>query len=122
MDPALNVVAAADVVTASQGDDTLARAVYAIWAGTMTFYVFLFVFFRRISIRPAYWLVATLGVAGLFLGGSLISAPRYIAVAWPFSWALASRNSRIGQAVVLIGLGIAQIAYLWLHFTWQVPP
>ena len=102
--------------------EALPTAVAAIWPGTVAFYVFLFVFFRHSPIRPAYWLVAALGIAGFLLAGTLVSAPRYIAVAWPFGWALASRNSRIGQAVVLVGLGTAQVVFLWLHFTGRVPP
>ena len=120
--PTGEVIAGGASAGAGSSASTAPQAVVMLWVGTLAFYCFLFVFFRHSPIRAPYWLVAILAVAGIFLAGLLQSNQRYLAVAWPFTWALASRRSRIGQAVVLLGLGSAQIAFLWLHFTWQVPP
>lgn len=96
--------------------------VIALWLGTLLFHVFLLVFFRHDRVRPAYWLVALLGVASIFLAGRLQSAPRYLAVAWPFDWVLANRTSRVGRGIVLGGFAAVQVLALWLAFTWQAPP
>jgi hypothetical protein len=88
----------------------------------VAFYAFLFVFFRHDRIRPAYWLVAMIALASVFLAGYLQSAPRYIAIAWPFAWVLANRRSRIGQGVVLAGFGIGQAVVAWFAFTLLLTP
>jgi hypothetical protein len=122
------LVSAGDVIAGNaptQVDATLSVApqgVVLLWIGTLAFYIFLYVFFRHSPIRGAYWLVAILAMAGIFLSGQTQSAPRYLAVAWPFDWALASRRSRVGQRIVLTGFATAQVVFLWLHFTWRVPP
>ena len=79
-------------------------------------------FFRHDRIRPAYWLVALLALGSIFLAGRLQSAPRYLAVAWPYDWVLAGRASSIGRGVVLAVFAALQVACLWLAFTWQAPP
>ncbi len=93
-----------------------------IWVGLVAFHLFLFVYFRPDRIRPAYWLVAILAVVSLVLAATLTSAPRYLAVAWPFAWVLANRRSRIGRAVVLLAFAALQCLALWSHFTWITPP
>ena len=96
--------------------------VLALWIGSIAFYSFLFVFFRHDRIRPAYWMLAILTVAAVFLSGSLQSAPRYLAMAWPFAWVLANRHSRLGQGLALVAFAILHVSLLWLAFTWRVPP
>lgn len=107
---------------AGLGEEALSFAVSAMWIGTIFSYLFLFVYFRHDRIRPAYWLVAILAVVGILLAGVLTSAPRYLAVAWPFSWTLASRRSRLGIPIVLVVFAVLQVVFLWLHFTWRVHP
>ena len=94
----------------------------ALWLGAIAFYSFLFVYVRPDRMRPAYVVVAVLAVVGVFLSGWLTSAPRYLAVAWPFTWLLANRRSRAGRAAVLVGSTVVQVVFLWLHFTWSVSP
>ena len=96
--------------------------IIALWVGALAFYSFLFVFFRHDRIRPAYWVVAVIGVVTVFLSGRLQSAPRYLVVAWPFDWVLASRKSRVGRGAVLVAFAVLQVLTLWLVFTWQMPP
>ena len=93
-----------------------------IWVGLLIFHLFLFVFFRPDRIRPAYWLVAILAFVSVVLAASLMSGPRFLAVAWPFAWVLANRRSRVGQAVVLVAYAALQSVALWSHFNWITPP
>jgi hypothetical protein len=96
--------------------------VIAYWIGALFLYGFLFVYFRHDRIPPAYWLVAGLAVASVFLAGTLESAPRYIAVAWPFAWVLANRRSRVGRAIVLAAFAVGQAVVAWFAFTLVLAP
>lgn len=96
--------------------------IVALWVGSLAFYTFLFVFFRHDRVRPAYWVVAFIGLLSVFLSGRLQSAPRYLAVAWPFDWVLANRRSRVGRGAVLVAFALLQVLTLWLVFTWRMPP
>ncbi len=109
------------------GNDNMAMGVappwvIAVWLGSLSFYAFLFVFFRHDRIRPAYWVVSALSVATVFLSGTLMSTPRFLAVAWPFDWVLASRESRVGRTVVLGVFAALHVVLLWLAFTWRLAP
>ena len=92
----------AEAVVAESGRETSAATmvisaappfIVALWVATIVFYTFLFVYFRHDRIGPAYWIVAALAIFGVFASGKLLSAPRYIVVAWPFDWVLANRES-----------------------------
>ncbi len=96
--------------------------VVALWVASLAFYAFLFVYFRHDRIKPAYWLVAILAIVGIFASGRLQSSPRYLAVAWPFDWVLANRDSRFGRSLVLTVFAGLHALLLWLAFTWSVPP
>ena len=96
--------------------------IVALWVGSIAFYAFLFVFFRHDRIRPAYWVVAIISLVTVFLSGRLQSAPRYLAVGWPFDWVLANRESRSGRGAVLLVFAMVHVVLLWLAFTWRVPP
>ena len=78
--------------------------------------------FDMIGSRPAYWLASALSVATVFASGTLMSTPRFLAVAWPFDWVLASRGSRLGRALVLGVFATLHVALLWLAFTWRLAP
>lgn len=97
-------------------------AVLWFWIGTIVLYTFLFVYVRADRIRPAYVALAVLSIVSIFLSGRLQSAPRYLAIAWPFDWVLANRRSRIGRAVVLVVFGVSHVIALWLTFTWTLAP
>jgi hypothetical protein len=66
--------------------------------------------------------VGILAIVGVFASGKLLSAPRYVVVAWPFYWVLANRASLAGRLAVLAVFAMLQVVLLWLAFTWQVPP
>jgi hypothetical protein len=93
-----------------------------LWLLTLFWYAFLFVFFRRDRMPLPYGLVAVVSLGSLVTTGMLASAPRYLAVAWPFDWTLGLRRSRwatIGVPIVFVGL---QCVFAWLAFTWQAAP
>ena len=119
---AVLVPAAAGADEVSLGMGQAPSWILAIWVGALSFYAFLFVFFRHDRMRPAYWVVAIISLGTVFLSGRLQSAPRYLAVAWPFDWVLASRRSRLGRGAVLVVFVVLQVVLLWLAFTWQAPP
>lgn len=96
--------------------------VIGLWIATIAFYAFLFVYFRHDRLPAAYWIVALLGIVGVFASGKLLSAPRYIVASFPFYWVLANRTSLAGRSVVLLAFAIVQVLLLWLAFTWSVPP
>jgi hypothetical protein len=102
--------------------ETSPEWVMALWVGTLMFYSFLLVFMRHDQMRPAYRLVAILGIVSIFLTGRLQSSTRYLAVAWPFDWTLASRRSRVVQSIVLAAFVVLHVAVLWLAFTWRLAP
>jgi hypothetical protein len=66
--------------------------------------------------------VASIAIISIFASGKLLSSPRFIAAAWPFSWVLADRSSLLGRSAVLLAFGLVQVLLLWLAFTWSVPP
>lgn len=88
----------------------------------LPFYLFLFVFFRHDRIKPAYWLVCITALAAVFLGGDPFSNARYLAVAWPFSWVLANRQSRWGRGIVLVAFTVGQVTLLWLALVGDTAP
>jgi hypothetical protein len=94
----------------------------ALWIATLAFYVFLFVYFRHDRIPAAYWIVAAIGIVSIFASGKLLSAPRFVAVSWPFYWVLANRASLLGRLAVLVVFAVVHVLLLWLAFTWRVPP
>jgi hypothetical protein len=89
---------------------------------SIPFYLFLFVFFRHDRIRPAYWLVSLTAFAAVFAGASPFSNARFLAVAWPFSWVLANRRSRIGRGLVLVVFAVGHVVLLWLALAGRVGP
>jgi hypothetical protein len=121
----------AQAVVAASGSETSAATmvigaappfIVVLWVATIAFYTFLFVFFRHDRIGPAYWIMAALAIFGVFASGKLLSAPRYIVVAWPFDWVLANRDSLVGRAAILAIFAAVHVVLLWLAFTWRVPP
>ncbi len=124
------VIATAGVPTGSPGASGVPTVgvsdggvlVPALWLGALLWYVFLFVFFRRDRMPLPYVLVAVVSMGSVFLTGLLASAPRYLAVAWPFDWTLALRTSRWVRIVVPIVFVVFQSVFAWLAFTWAAAP
>jgi hypothetical protein len=61
--------------------------------GTLLVYVFLFVYMRGDRIPLPYALLAAVSIGTVIASLRLQSVARYLVVAWPFSWVLASRRS-----------------------------
>lgn len=97
-------------------------AAFTIWLGSILFYMFLFVYFRPDGMPLAYWLVAMLPYAGLVVGGRIMSASRFLAVAWPFDWTLARRRRRWVRVVIPAAFIALQCYCAWLAFTWTINP
>jgi hypothetical protein len=113
---------AASPQVAPVGYEVAPTAVLALWLGPLLFSIYLFVFFRRDRIPAPYWVLAALPILGMLGAGRLMSVPRFLAVAWPFDWVLASRRSRWVHVVVPVAFVSAQCALAWLAFTWQAAP
>ena len=123
--PYAEEVVAAGAVESSEATMVISSApsyVIGIWIATIAFYAFLCVYFRHDRMPLAYWIVAILGIVGVFASGKLLSAPRYIVASFPFYWVLANRTSLRGRTAVLVAFAAVQVLLLWLAFTWSVPP
>ena len=100
----------------------MSNALAISYLAVMLFYLILFIFFRQDRIRPAYWVVAGISFASVFLSGKLLSSTRFLAVAWPFDWVLGNRPSRVERIAVLVVFAALQAALLWVVFGWYIAP
>ena len=100
----------------------MSNALAISYLAIMIFYLILFIFFRQDRIRPAYWVVAGISFASVFLSGKLLSSTRFLAVAWPFDWVLGNRPSRVERVAVLVVFAALQAALLWVVFGWYIAP
>jgi hypothetical protein len=90
--------------------------------GVLSLYLFLFVF-RRADRQPAaYTTLALVTVATALATGRLQSIGRYLAVAWPFSWTLASRRAAGFELVGLAAFGALFVVNAILNFTQALAP
>jgi len=89
---------------------------------TLLGYTFLFLYLRRDRVTTPYMVLSLLAFATIFLSLRLQSVARYLGVAWPFSWALASRRSAAFHEVwPIASAGLFSIHAL-LHFTQALAP
>jgi len=90
--------------------------------GVLCLYLFLFVF-RRVDRPPAaYTALALVTVLTSLATGRLQSVGRYLVVAWPFSWALASRRAGWFELVGLAAFAALFVIHAVLHFTQALAP
>ena len=94
----------------------------ALWLGSMAFYLFLFVYFRRDRIPGPYWVVAILPFVSIFAAGRLMSIPRFLAVAWPFDWALAARRPPSVHIALFPVFAVTQGLFCWLALQGLLAP
>ena len=81
-------------------DETIAAdfSLYqAALLGTLLWSVFLLVFVRTDRMRVEYWSIPVLFLTVALLSGSLESIGRYSTLAFPYSWILANRRSRLAR-------------------------
>ncbi|MEA2536219.1 MAG: hypothetical protein QOF11_453 [Chloroflexota bacterium] len=102
--------------------ETRSDPLFLILAAVLIVYAFLFVYARpdRTPIPHAAWAVTVF--ASVFVGGRILSAPRYLVVAWPFAGWLAGRRAgwfRAAWPIVWLGLfGL----FAFLNFTTTLAP
>jgi hypothetical protein len=85
-------------------------------------YLFLFVFRRKDRTPAAYTVLAIVSVATALATGRLQSLARYVAVAWPFSWWLASRRAAWFELIGLAAFAALFVVHAVLHFTQALAP
>ena len=85
-------------------------------------YAFSLVYLRPNASPSAYRVVVIVAIGSLFLAGRLDSAVRYLAIAWPAYWGIATRDSRVGRMAILALFALLQVILLWYIFTWNVLP
>lgn len=97
-------------------------ALIALLMGILLVHVPLLVLSRRDRLPLPYLLLAVNGFLTVLLSGQLYGNPRYLAIAFPLSWILASRSGTVAR----VGLPVLSIAlfagFAFLHFTHRLPP
>lgn len=85
-------------------------------------YTFLLVFMRRDRIPAAYRVMAFVAILTPLVSLRLNSVARFMAVAWPFSWVLASRRSAWFELAGLAASAALFCIYAVLNFTQTLAP
>lgn len=85
-------------------------------------YTFLLTFMRRDRIPAAYRVMAFVAVLTPLVSLRLNSVARFMAVAWPFSWTLASRKAKWFELAGLAGSAALFCIYAVLNFTQTLAP
>jgi len=97
-------------------------ALIALLLGILLLYVPLLVLMRRDPVPLPHALVAVVAFATVFLSGQFVSSPRFLAVAWPFGWVLASRTDFAGRNLwPPLSAGLF-VLFGVLHVTHLLPP
>ena len=89
---------------------------------TLLGYTFLFLHLRRDRVAFPYVVLSLLAFATIFLSLRLQSVARYLGVAWPFSWVLASRQSAAFHEIWPIASAGLFTIHALLHFTQALAP
>ena len=90
--------------------------------GVLVLYLFLFVFRRKDRLPAAYTALALVTVVTALASGRLQSMARYLAVAWPFDWLLASRRAAWFELTGLAAFAALFVVHAVLHFTQALAP
>jgi hypothetical protein len=120
----LKAQAAWAIPPAAGGDGVPARldVLPAMLIATLLFYTFLLVYFRGDRVPMVHALLAVLALLSVFAAMRLQSVARYVAVAWPFAWVLASRPTPwFRDAWPFITAGLFTL-HAFLHFTQAMAP
>jgi hypothetical protein len=89
---------------------------------TLLAYTFLVLYLRRDRVAAPYVVLSLLAFATIFLSLRLQSVARYLGVAWPFSWVLASRPSAAFHEIWPIASAGLFTVHALLHFTQALAP
>ena len=90
--------------------------------GVLVLHLFLFLFRRVDRIPAAYTAFAIVTVITALASGRLQSIGRYLAVAWPFDWILASRRAAWFEPTGLAAFAALFVIHAVLHFTQALAP
>jgi hypothetical protein len=90
--------------------------------GVLCLYLLLFLFRRIDKPAAAYTALAAVTLLTTVLTGRIQSSGRYLAVAWPFAWTLASRRSAWFQLVGLAAFAALFVIFAVLNFTQALAP
>jgi hypothetical protein len=97
-------------------------ALPAMLIATLLFYTFLLVYFRGDRVPLPHVLVGFIALLTVIASMRLQSVARYVAVAWPFAWVLASRHAAwFREAWPFITAGLFTL-HAFLHFTQAMAP
>jgi hypothetical protein len=101
---------------------TRANPLVLFLIGVLLVYAFLFVYAKADRTPKAHVAWALTAFATVLLGGRILSAPRYLAVGWPFASWLGGRRSIAFQAAwPIIWAGLFAL-FAFLNFTTQLAP
>ncbi|MBI3764602.1 MAG: glycosyltransferase family 39 protein [Chloroflexi bacterium] len=98
-----------------------AEPLVAILIAILLVYVFLLVYVRRDRMDVPSIAVMVVAILTVLVSGRLLSVGRYLAVAWPFSWVLASRTRWV-QILVAAASGAVFSLLAILNFTQALAP
>ncbi len=101
---------------------TRASPLFLFLLSVLLVYAFLFVYARADRTPKAHVAWALTAFASVLLGGRILSAPRYLAVAWPFAGWLGGRRSITFQvAWPMVWVALFAV-FAFLNFTTQLAP
>lgn len=114
----------APALAPATGGDVATRAdpLFLILATVLIGYAFLFVYARpdRTPIPHVAWAITVF--ATVFVGGRILSAPRYLVVGWPFAaWLAGRRAGWIRTACPIVWVGLFGL-FAFLNFTTTLAP
>ncbi len=102
--------------------ETRGSPLFLVLAAVLLAYTFLFVYFRTDRMPVPHAAYAILALATIIPSGRILSAPRYLAAAWPFSWTLANRRSSWFQQAWLALWAGSFVLFAFLGFTTMLAP
>ena len=101
---------------------TRTQPLFLILAAVLLAYTFLLVYLRTDRTPLAEATLAIVTLATILLSGRILSAPRYLAIAWPFAQIQAVRQRAWFRASWPIVLAGSFALFAFLHFTAQLAP
>jgi Mannosyltransferase (PIG-V) len=101
---------------------TRANPLVLFLIAVLLIYVFLFVYAKVDRTPKAHVAWAMTAFASVLVGGRLLSAPRYLAIGWPFaSWLGGRRSIAFQVAWPIVWAGLFAV-FAFLNFTTQLAP
>lgn len=102
--------------------DTRAEPLFLILFAILLAYTFMLVYLRTDRVPAGEAALAIVILATVLLSGRILSAPRYLAIAWPYAGIQAARGSPWFRAAWPILLSGLFALFAFLHFTTTLAP